>query len=100
QISHAEFVDKSQAAAVELQALRRSRQESQGCSCAHLRVEKLSVAKLREELKRRGRVVSKTKRELSRALTAALKEDAASKGPGQGELLCVGDQCQCARDGK
>lgn len=53
QISHAEFVDKSHVVAPELDAVRASRRESQGCSCACVRADKLNVARLREELNKR-----------------------------------------------
>lgn len=53
QVSHAEFVDKSQMESHELNALRRSRRQSQGCSCSCLRADKLNVARLKEELNKR-----------------------------------------------
>lgn len=53
QVSHAEFVDKSQEASVELTALRDSRRASQGCTCSCVRADKLNLAKLRGELGKR-----------------------------------------------
>lgn len=53
QVSHSDFVDKSQEAAAELVALRKSRRSSQGCSCVCFRADKLNVAKLRGELSKR-----------------------------------------------
>lgn len=53
QVSYSDFVDRSQEAAAELVALRKSRRVSQGCSCACLRADKLNVAKLRGELGKR-----------------------------------------------
>ena len=53
-MSHAEFVDKSHAASPELTALRHSRRDSQGCSCACVRADKLNLAKLRGELNKRS----------------------------------------------
>ncbi|CAM9848298.1 unnamed protein product [Ectocarpus fasciculatus] len=52
-VSHADFVDKSQEASVELTALRDSRKSSQGCSCSYVRADKLNLAKLRAELTKR-----------------------------------------------
>lgn len=46
-------MDKSQEAAAELVALRKSRRSSQGCSCVCFRADKLNVARLRGELGKR-----------------------------------------------
>ncbi|CAB1110142.1 unnamed protein product [Ectocarpus sp. CCAP 1310/34] len=99
-VSHADFVDKSQEASVELTALRDSRQNSQGCSCSHVRPDKLNLAKLRAELTKRrvGLKASGSKKDLVKVLQEAMRQDEEKNG-GKALKVCRSEECQCVQDG-
>ncbi|CAM9582436.1 unnamed protein product [Pylaiella littoralis] len=97
-VSHAEFVDKSQAASIELTALRDSRRTSQGCSCSCVRADKLNLTKLRGQLGKRGLKASGSKKELVKMLQEAMRREEEENG-GKAVKACRGEDCQCVRDG-
>lgn len=88
--SHA--FELSAAGAKELDDIRKSRAAGGGCSCAPLRPDKLTVKKLKEELKLRGLSVEGSRKDLQKSLQVALHSGEETIS------LCGGNACECARE--
>eukprot|EP00953_Heterococcus_sp_UTEX-ZZ885_P032960 17182-Heterococcus_DN1.PRE.1 len=90
---HDEFVERSTELLHELDAIRRSRSTGGGCACAPLKVDKLPVTRLKEELRARHLPAEGNKKTLGKALGEALGAG------GGGAHLCDSLNCDCARNG-
>jgi hypothetical protein len=91
----------------ELRAIRSSRADGGGCLCRPLKVDKLSVVKLRQELESHGtseaEVNALGKTELMGALKDVLKDCALCRDNGcvcvREGIECRSDTCDCLRHG-